>query len=65
MIDTFYALYAIKKPITGISPGNLEAVIRHLRAHHDKTNGELPGATGWLELVREAVKDTPGEGATT
>jgi hypothetical protein len=61
MLDTIYTLFAIKKPITGISPQNLEAVVRHLCTYYVKTNGELPGATAWLELVREAVKDTEGD----
>jgi hypothetical protein len=55
MIDTFYTLRAIRQPITGTSAAHLEAVIRHLRAYHERTGDQLPSATGWLELVREAV----------
>jgi hypothetical protein len=55
MLDTIYTLRAIRIPITGISREHLEAVIRHLRAFHEKTGDQLPSATGWLELVREAV----------
>lgn len=55
MINEYYALYAMKKLITGIDQEHLEAVIDALRAYHASTGDQLPGGNGWLDLVRAVV----------
>lgn len=52
------ALKIFQKPFTGIRPEHLETVIRGLRMHHEDT-GELPSASGYIDLVQRTVESTP------
>jgi hypothetical protein len=58
MTQLFYTQVQIKKPITGITREHVDTLLAYLKSHHEDT-GELPSAEAYLDMVRNAVENTP------